>query len=335
MADAPLPNGQSITKESLFPEGWEKQYEDDVPTEDETTDESADLEEADEVLADGEEDESETEDETPDEASGTMRAVEFAKAAGWKLEEFYNGVTVPINGQDVPLGKALNDAQATHQSLSAVSRERDELREKLNQQVTTPAMGPHDPEALKLQTQADLLRDALQQTDWSQIDRGEAAFQMQQANSRILDLERQAQTKQSEHMAKLQGEMQRVQAEADKQIRSLMPEWSDGQVQSREWQGVKDMASRYGLKAQELDGILDPRIKHMLRDASKAMGHVETIRKKAKQVRKVGKTLSPGSRQSQPGRGSLKETARKIREAGSREEKFDLRLSQDLGPLPK
>ena len=334
MADVPLTDGQPITKESLFPEGWEKQYEDDVPTE-ETSDESADLEEESEVLADGEEDESETEDETPDEASGTMRAVEFAKAAGWKLEEFYQGVTVPINGQDVPLGQALNDAQVTQQSLSAVSRERDELREKLNQQATTPMMGPHDPEALKLQTQADLLRDALQQTDWSQIDRGEAAFQMQQANSRILDLERQAQTKQTEHMAKLQADYTRVQTEADKQIRTLMPEWADGQVQAREWGSVKDMASRYGLKPQEIDGILDPRIKHMLRDASKAMGHVETIRKKAKAVRKVGKTLSPGSRQSQPGRGSLKDTARKIREAGSREEALDLRLSQDLGPLPR
>ena len=337
MAEAPSTDG--VTKESLFPEGWEKQLEGDAPADDETQakpeDESTDLNEEGEALADGEKGESEGEDETPDEGSDTMRAVEFAKAAGWKLEEFYAGVTVPINGQDVPLGQALNDAKALHESNASLSRERDALKERLDQQGTQVPMGPVDPEAQKLAIRAELLREEFGKVDWSQMERGDAAFQMNQINTAISDLERQAQTKQSEHMAKLQSEMAKVREESDRQIRARITEWNDPQVMSSDWSGVKDMLSQYGVTGDQVDSITDARIRHFLRDAYKARSQVETIRKKAKTVRKVGRTLSPGSRPAQAGPGSLKDAKRKIREARTREDALDTRLNVDLGPLPK
>lgn len=292
------------------------------------------------VLADGGEEDKTESGEAPDAAPGTMRATEFAKAAGWKLEEFYSAVTVPIDGQDVPLGQALNEAKTLKEAHDALSRERDELHEKLSKTSVPMPQGYQQvaPEAQEMlgqihQYQTQLAE--LDKTNWEGWEPGQAAATQIRTVRTIEDLRQRAQAVQAKYQGELQSQMVQAREEADRQTRSRIKPWADPAVMARDKQAIKDMGSRYGYEPHDIDAIADPRVWQILHDLQKAGAEIKQVRDKAKAVRKVGKTLpAGGARGSGDGKATRAEQLRGLKSARTPTERSKIRQSVDLGPLP-
>ena len=292
-----------------------------------------------EAQTEGQTGESESEQDGDEVSGDTISLKEFTKAAGWKLEEFYNGVTVPVNGDDVPLSRVLDDFKELSTANSALSQERDELQEKLNQSVTSvPSNGQMSPElleALILNREAEGYQQMLLTTDWSQLD-------PQSANSQRLDLQQaiqvrqsQAQAKAHEHQTKMHEHMRKARGEVEKQIRQKIPAWSDRKIRAQEEQRARDTAVRFGYTAEEYDSWVDPRAVHVMHELSKLQEEKALVKKGVKRVRQVrkGSTLGEGSRDTGGDKVTPEEAARRIRDAKTREARSATRMKVDLGPL--
>lgn len=340
MADTPAAEAPP-SRESLFPPGspgtpeyngtWDNIEDVTEASQTDQPSEATDVDDG-EVQTEGHEDEPESGDETSEATSETMRAYDFAKQAGWKLDDFYAGVTVPIDGSEVTLSKVIDDAKSLRSTNDALSRERDELQSRLNQASTSmpAAMPPVSPEVQKLLVQAELHEQALLEGNWQGMDSGDASQQQIFLMTKANQLRAEAQQKALEHQAKMQEQFAKVREEAEKQVRQLIPAWSDSKVRTQDERANRDFVKNFGFKPEEYDNALDPRMRHLVNFARQQASQVEKVKTKAKAVRKVSKVLPPGSRQGEQ-RVSLEDSKRKISDAKSQSEKQRLRLTLPLG----
>ena len=319
MSEATQSSSTPITREDLFPEQAEE------PKEELSAEEETAVEDLAEV-----QDEEEQSGDVSEAGLGKMRLKDFLSAAGVSMEEFYRDVYVDKDGKEVSVSAAWDERDALRQAHDALLRERTELHERLNQAaVATPQTGI-SPEAQALMSQAQIYQTALTSTDWSQVDPGTAANQKMDLQLAIQQLQQQAQAKQVEYESGQQEQLAKAQAEADRQIRAKIPEWSDTAILETEKRGIADMLSSYGLQPQEIQAIYDPRVWHMLRDAWKAKTSQARISEGAKKIRKVSKTLSAGSRGAPDRKMSPTDVRKAIGKAKTREERQRLRLSLPL-----
>ena len=284
---------ETMSRETLFPEGWDKTQEPEQPDmlAEESEGESEDLAEAQEELG-------EETAETPDDAvASTMPLNRFLKAAGWELNEAYHNLMVKKkDGTEVTLSKALDEQGELSTAYDALLKERQALQERLDQSAAQVPTQGISPEAQALMSQAQIYHQALQTTDWSQMDPGAAANQKLDLQMEIQRLQGQAQAKQVEYQTEWQDKLTKAKAEAERQTRARIPEWSDSTIMQSDRRAIGDMLYGYGMTAQEVESIVDPRVWQMLRDAQKAMANGRKIAEGAKRVRKVGKTLGAGAR---------------------------------------
>lgn len=319
----------TVTREDLFPEGWAEQLNAKPEAAEEATEEVA------EELAEAQETEQETKEESeavPGE-SGKVSAKEFAKAAGWSLEELYRDVYVERNGEEVSLSQAWDDYDNLRASHEALQQERHELQAKVERASTAqPHASPVSPEAQQLAMQAKQYQQALMTPElWAGKDPATAANEKMDYQIQAGHLMQQAQAKQQEWMQARQVEYDKAMSEADKQTRKLIPEWSSPQVKAKEMAAIKDMASGYGFEEAEVDRA-DPRMRKLLRDAWQAMGKVKQVTEGAKTVRKVARpTLPGGARPGGDGKPKLENVSQRIKDAKTRAEKQRMRLTM---PLP-
>lgn len=285
-------------------------------------------------LADAQEDE-QSESEQADDALSGMRLYDFAKAAGWKLQEFYDHVMIPVDGVDVPIGKAINDMKSVRDQADALSRERNELQEKLAQTATNVPQQEHSPEAAAMLEQARQWEEFLLKNDWTQYDTAQAAMQKIDIKAAIDQQRQAAYQKEAEFQHGKQQQMSKAFEECDRQMRSLIPAWSDQSVKGRDEQRMYDTATKYGFSRQEVDSWMDSRARFMLHKLAEHESKAAQIKQGAKRINKVGKTLGAGSRTGLPNdKQSLAEVAKDIRKAaGNNEELSRVRQTRDLGPL--
>ncbi len=317
------------TRESLFPEGWDKPKPEAAP-------EASDETPADEDLAEAQVDEEQSEpaDETPEAALGRMRLNDFLDAAGVTMEEFYRDVYVTRDGKEVSVSAAWDEHKRLSDANDALLRERNDLQERLNTQAVQAPQPGVSPEAQALMAQAQIYANALQTTDWSQMDPATAANQKFDLQQAAMTMQQQAQAKQMEHHQKLQERAQKAKSEAERQTRAAIPEWTDPRVMEAEWREIGDMLHSYGVEQREVDEITDPRIRRLLRDHIKLRGDKRRIVEGAKKVRKVSKTLGAGSRTPEKGKPTLKDVKQMLKEAkdkgATREELQKMRLQVPL-----
>ena len=335
-ADAPL------SKDSLFPPGspgtpgykggWDNIEEKaDEPELDATPDGAEDDE--DKASADAhDEAEVEGDDEATDGSPGKLTAKEFAKQAGWALEEFYRDVLVQFNGADVSLSDALNEAQTLKQTHDALSRERDELREKLAQASSQGPVSMQDPELTELGIKLKWMQQALADPSWAQLPPEEANSQRLNLMSQIEATKAEIATKQTEVHGKWQEQAAKSREALSKQIRSKIPEWNNPVVLNADMQANLDFMAQYGYNGNDTSWCSDARLVQVVNDARKALAKAKKIEKGAKVVNKVSrKTLGAGARGGPEGPASLSDSKRKISEASGRENKQKARLTVPLG----
>jgi len=329
------------TKESLFPEGWEKTLdqpeaaaESEDETEQETTEDGEDLAEA--QGATGEGDESEQEQEA---ALGRMELNDFLRETGITHEEFYHDIYKVEDGKEVSMSAAWDERKRLQEANDALIRERGELQERVNQTATHVQQPGWSPEAQTLANQAQMKMQQIAETDWSQLDPGQAANIKFDLQAQAQHLWAQAQQKQGEHQQALQKHMQEAMAEADRQTRALIPEWNDQGVRTTEWKSIGDMLNPYGIRQEELDTVVDPRWRRFFRDALQSRREKARIQAGAKKLRKVGKTLGGGARAAMkktPTLEGAKHALTKARKDGASKSQLEaMRLQVELPELPK
>ena len=330
-------NGQAEapghTRESLFPPGWDKPENEQGP---EAAEEVSEETPEDESLAEARADEGEAieAEKVPEAALGRMRLNDFLDAAGVSMEEFYRDVYVVRDGKEVSVSAAWDEHKRLSEANDALLRERNELQEKVNvTQASAPTPGV-SPEAQALMAQAQIYAQALQTTDWSQMDPATAANQKFDLQQAAMTMQQQAQAKQMEYQQGLQKQAETARLEAERQTRAAIPEWSDSRVYETEWREIGDMLHSYGVTPQETAEITDPRIRRLLRDHLKLRGEKQRIVEGARKVRKVSKTLGAGSRTPEKGKPTLKDVKQMLKDAkdkgATREEMQKMRLQVPL-----
>ena len=331
MTEAQETEPKTLTREELFPEGWNKSEPEKASPVD-TSDEQPE-DDTEEQLAEAQ-DEERTEEPEPERSNGHMRLNRFFKEAGWELNDAYHSLMVERDGKEISISQALDEGKALQAAHDALLRERQALQEQLNQQATTLPTQGVSPEAQALMSQAQIYNQALTTTDWSQIDPGQAANQKMDLQLEIQRLQGQASAKQLEYQNELADKIAKARSEADRQTRARIPEWSDGMVMQSERRAIADMMNAYGLTQAEVETIVDPRVWHMLRDAQKAMADGKRIAEGAKKVRKVSKTLAAGNRSTQPKRKltpeQMREQIKRAQEKGGKQGAQAARLAMEF-----
>lgn len=306
--------GSDLSKESLFPDGmpgtreWgrhvrkerEAALNGDIPPEPEA---AAEGEEEIENPAEAQGTQSgEGEQETaPEAALGRMRLKDFLNAAGVTMEEFYRDVVVERDGVEVPVSQAWDDYRTLTQARDDLLRERSELQEKVSKSSMQVPAQQISPEAQQLMLQAQQYQQALMQPEyWQGMDPAQAVATKQDYMIAAQQLAQQAQAKQAEWQQKQTEKYRQALEEADRETRKAIPQWNDTAIREAEWRGIGDMLSTYGINEQELQQVVDPRWRRLLRDAMQSRAQSQRIQQGVQKIRKVGKTVSPGARNDIP-----------------------------------
>ena len=293
-----------------------------------------DPEQPQEELTGGEPAEAQEEDEgqeVREAALGRMSAADFAKATGITLEDLYRDVILSRDGKEVSISEMIDESKAHATALQALEQERTTLEQKLSQAQTAPPRGGMHPQAQALLMKAQVYNEAMQTTDWSTMEDGKAAKQQLEIQKAVGNLVQQAQAIEQQHQMALGQQFTAVREESDRQMRAAIPEWNDATLKAQEEQQIRDMAARYGYRAEEINAIHDPRARRMMRDLLKATQRTARINEGAKKLKKLSKTMESGSRQPErkPTQGDVR---KKLRDPSlTREEAQRLRLTMPLG----
>lgn len=340
-----IPRGQEagqeeMTKESLFPPGWDKEPESPEATgAGSDTDPTQEDESESETLAEaqGGDEEQDQELEAEQEAAlGSMSYNDFLKAAGVSLESGYRDVYFDLDGEEVPVSKLVDAVKDSKKANEALLRERQELREKAKAAAAYVPQAQISPEANALMTEARLHQQRLQVIMAAEAKDPELANNPAVINEKLnhqlmaKQLEEHAAQKQVEFQNGLRERQQKALDEADMQTRARIKEWNDPNIRKTEWTAISDMLKGYGIRNTEM-AAFDPGERELLRDAMRALNMQKRIKQGAKTIRKVGKVLPASSRVSnmkpKPDRKAL---AKQIRETANPEEAMKLRLTADL-----
>lgn len=311
---AGLEAGGDLSKEALFPHGmpgtreWKRHVKEereaavskDLPPEPE----AAEGEEQEQAVAEaqGEQASGEGEQETAQEAAlGRMRLKDFLNAAGVSMEEFYRDVVVERDGVEVPVSQAWDDYKTLTTARDDLLRERAELQERVSKSALQAPAQQVSPEAQQLMMQAQQYQQALMQPDlWQGMDATQAVSTKQDYMIAINTLTQQAQAKQQEWQQQQSERYRKVLEEAERETRKAIPQWNDPTIRETEWRGIGDTLSAYGITEQELKQVVDPRWRRMLRDFMTSRATAARIEQGVQKIRKVGKTVAPGSRATLP-----------------------------------
>ncbi len=293
--------------------------------EDEPEQEIEATDEAEQETAESQTEEPETEVIEQSEEGLNMSIGQFANAAGVTLKDIY-GVTMP-DGRT--LSQAVDEGREQQAVLGRLQTENSQLKEQL-QKAQTNFVPMDDPEALAFEKEAEVYQKALDNADWSKVDPGQAANQKLEYMSVISRLKEAAQVKRKENAAKQRdAEMQAITA-ANQELLRVIPEWNSPEVYSRDNRDMGNFLRSEGFTNEDLS-VFDryPTAKKFMYKAWKAMGKVEEIKRGAKKVRKISKSLGPGPAGGKSGKQSLKEVGEAISGA-SKSEKQRMRLTADF-----
>lgn len=279
-----------------------------------------------EITAESQNEEPETEVEEEQSEEGLNMSIgQFANAAGVTLRDMY-GITMP-DGRT--LSQAVDEGKEQQATLGRLQTENSQLKEQL-QKAQTSYVPMDDPEALALEKEAEVYQKALDNADWSQVDPGQAANQKLEYMSVIQRLKEAANVKRQENANKQREAQMQAMTAANQELLRHIPEWNAPEVYARDNRAMGDFLRTEGFTNEDL-GVFDryPVAKKFMYKAWKAMAKQEEIKRGAKKVRKISKSLGPGPAGGKSSKQSLKEVGKAIKQA-SKSEKQRIRLTANF-----
>lgn len=206
---------------------------------------------------------------------------------------------------------------ATHRSqYEQGARENLGMRQQLDQTLRAAhslvtAQLPQEPNWAALAQDPDPRALSIAQVAWSQ---------QQQKLGQIAQM---IQLNQQAASGEVQQLTQAQQREAWGQMLQLNPDWNDEKVRARDQRAISEYAVSRGFKAEELNGITDPRIIGVLRDAAKFRQAAKARQDKTQsqpqqaveQPRQV-RASTPGAAQTQRPNRAAQEDRDRLRKTG-------------------
>lgn len=300
-------------------EAVEEVQTDEIETTDEVSQESAEESQVEETEV--------TEDEEAQVEDGglDMSIGQFANAAGVTLKDIYS-VTLS-DGRT--LSQAVDEGNERQAQLQNLQTERNQLQEQL-QKAQSAAVQGDAPEVLELELTANLMQQALDNADFSQMEPGQAAtYRLDQMNL-IAQYRQAAQVKRGEQQVKWHEQMGKSLQEANAVMLGQVKEWVSPDVMASDNKAMGNYLLGRGFTNEELQWIdRTPKFKLLVRDAWKSEAKQAEIKKGAKKVRKISKTLKPGGLKGGTKVG-LKEVAQKVKQADTRAGRQAARLSMQF-----
>ncbi len=267
-----------------------------------------------------------TEEQSAEEEWAGMDIKQFASEVGLSMPEVFHGIRLS-DGRT--LSEAVDETRAQRASLQRLETENSQLKEQL-QKAQTNFVPMDDPEAVALLKEAEVYQKALDNADWSQVDPGQAANQKLEYMTMISRLRDAAQVKRQENATKQREAQQQAIMTANQELLRVIPEWNSPEVFSRDNRAMGDFLKSEGFTDDDLS-VFDryPTAKKFMHKAWKAMAKQEEIKRGAKKVRKISKSLGPGPAGGKSGKQSLKEVGKAISGA-SKADKQRMRLTANF-----
>ncbi len=258
-----------------------------------------------------------------------IRAVDFAKQAGWDLEEFYRDVTVPTDTGEVSLSEVVDGFKDLRSENESLRQERQQLQEKAA--ASGVPMQQYSVEAQDLFSRAKYLQEQYENTQWGKLDPAEAANMRFEYQDAINKLTQQGHLKQAEHEQKAKEAIAKYRIEVDTQVGRLIPAWRNPRVKQEQFAAVSSMlSSEYGFdEAAIAQAALDPRAQHILHDLWELKQRDAQIKAGVKKIKKVPKHLTSASRR-EAGKRQIADVGKAIRAAKGRKEKMDLIMNAEF-----
>lgn len=277
----------------------------DKPIEEEVTQEV----EAKEEVEEDAESETETEVEESEYEAPVIDSIEaLAEAIESTPEEVLESlmVDIKVNGEvsRVPVGEAIKG----YQRESDYSRRVNEVEDTRKSLTQAQQYAENAAAVIDMMYKQDLeqLEQSRQSIDWNQLRQTDPAewaaksqeFQQYEAliAQKYQTAYQQVETDRENRSAE---QMQYLLQQTEKSKEVLLekvPEWRDDTVRSQDMGDIVQYLSGLGYSREELQGILDPRVMQVARDAMMYQ-KAKTAKPVEKQVKRKVKVLKPGTRQ--------------------------------------
>ena len=177
----------------------------------------------------------------------------------------------------------------------AIAAEKQKLEAQYQEVITQAKNFVKGPEELhEKEMELMSLEARYNSVDWEEFgknDPGRAALTAQQYQVAHEKLKQEIAEKRTEHektVQKRQGEY--FQAAQQEFIRRV-PEWKDKKIADAEGDQMTKLVTDYGIKAQEIGQITDPRMRHMIRDFAILKAEKDSADASSKKVVSKGKTV--------------------------------------------
>ena len=265
----------------------------------------------------GPEEESEEGPEEESEEVGSPTSVtSLAAAIGWTPEELYDIDVGMGEGKDpVKLGKLKDNYENSVKAEAASAADVVRLQGEL-----TSALGAGGPQQISnelMNAQAQVLSIQQQYNGYNwvkaeQDDPGEAALLKQKFNEAFNQANGAVQQQQQlQH----QHQQQRLQQGA-KELKGLIPSWSDAAVMQVEQAAIKELMSEAGYPSQFIESIDDPIAISLLRELVQLREEKKTATLNIKKVRKAPIRIKGGKKVPSTNAKSLADRARRTGDKG-------------------
>jgi hypothetical protein len=258
--------------------------------------------EADAVEAGGEAAEAEAEQQ---QEVGEIRTVaEFAQAAGWSPEEMYALSVRLDNGEEIPLGQmkdALQTAARERAELSAARENLAQHYQRLQQVEQSMLQGKQQisQELQEAQAAVIAVQERYSAIDWDQLaqtDPGRAALLQQQIASEYAGAKQNAAMVEQKQSYVQQQVLARMVQENNERFLSAVPEWRNPEVATKEAAELDGfLMQKVGFAPQELQSIIDARMRVVALMALRWYQHQSSVAKVAGKVRNAPRrVVTPG-----------------------------------------
>lgn len=283
-------------------------------------------------LEDVEPEETDTDEQQEAGTLPRMSSFDFAEAAGVAARDIYEQVEFktargPKSAKDI-----VEEYERVLETQGQWEQERQQLQEKVHRAESAQVTQAYSPEAQKAEMQAEFLEQQYGSINWEQVPAEQRADLKIEYDRNINQLRRLAQQKQAEFDDQLAQKRRDYANDVDRQIRSDIPEWNSREVYSRETAAISDfLRASYGMPDQQISAIaMDPVSTRIVRDLWQLTAKQAKIKDGATKIRKISKSLKPGSRRSAKKGNSLDDVGKRVREAGSRSGRQDIRMNADI-----
>lgn len=259
-----------------------------------------------------------------------MSSFDFAEATGITAREVYENVEFKTRGGPKSAKQLVEGYESMLTQQDQWNEERQQLQERAQNANYGAISQPLSPKAQRLMIQAELLEEQRNRIQWDQIPEGQRADLKIDYDHQVRAIMRQAQDEQQQYLSEQDKQRRQFEVDVHRETLRLIPEWNARDIYDTEVPAIKTMLRSEGFPEEQIEAIaMDPRSMSFVRKAWNAIRGTEEVRKGAKKIRKLSKTLSPSAKR--PGRSNrLADVGKRVRQAQTKQERQKARLEANF-----